>query len=285
MVVNCVDAIWAGVTRCSCFYCWQWGKIWCCVPRSDSQATDVKTQRSCLWKRHLKKNKIKQLRRKDVFSRNSANVARCNRIIIFPGGLSTIVLFASLSPLGRPAPKRISFVDEAFGQSERVLDSAIGSLCAVDNDLINGSISIEARPCLATLDLSQPRFPARGKNSFRIPSALPAIRCVHCHCARKTDLPQRTLISVYSASGHHVLTGRERVNTLKKKFIIKYLISARWLFCNLAVHSQTHCCFSLSRQKNACIYWPWKDGHRFVPSEEMSLLVISIGEPPPFGSG
>lgn len=126
-------------------------------------------------------------------------------------GLSTITWFLALFLLG--APKRGSAVDEASGQRERGLDSTIGSLCAVDNDLINESISTEARPCLATLDLSQPHFPARGKSLFWIPSALLLIRSIPCHRARKSDLHQRTFIGVCSTLGQHLLAARKKVNT------------------------------------------------------------------------
>lgn len=140
-------------------------------------------------------------------------------------GLSTIMSFL-LTPLGHPAPMRGSVVDEAsVWRKPEGLDSLTESLCAVDNDLIKESIRTEARPCPATLDLSQPRFPARGKNSFWIPSALLMIKSICCHLskrgktrehklapARKTDVSQRTVISAYSASGHQMLAARKKRN-------------------------------------------------------------------------
>lgn len=212
MVVNCAalrnEVIWAGVTRCSCFYCWQWGKIWCRVPPSDSKAADVKTQHSCLWKRHLKKmiNQADKMRPWTLFS----SLGSFHHHV------------TSLDSIQHQWGVRL-LMKQVFGDSKRGFDSLTESLCAVDNDLIKETIRTEARPRPATLDLSQLRFPARGKNSFWIPSALLLIKSIHCHCskrgktrehklahARKTDGSERTLISAYPASGHQMLAARKK---------------------------------------------------------------------------
>lgn len=85
------------------------------------------------------------------------------------------------------------------------------SLCVIDSDLIKESISIEVCPCLATLAVSQPYFPAREKTLNPISTAMdliyslsPTIKmrnqtgCGHTH-ARKPVLAQRAHIIVYSA--------------------------------------------------------------------------------------
>lgn len=211
MVVNCAalrnEVIWAGVTRCSCFYCWQWGEIWCCVPRSDSEATDVQTP--LLFVEETRKKQKKHQIKWDIehFSWNVA-ILLCESFHLsgaFPPSHGFSLCFFWVEQHQRGV--RL-LMKQVLGQKERSLDSTIGSLCAVDNDLINESI-LAWQPWI---------YPSLGflpevKNPFWIPSALLLIRSIRCHRARKSDLHQKTFISVCSPLGQRLLAARKKVNT------------------------------------------------------------------------
>lgn len=200
-----------------------------------------------------------------------------------------------------------------FGESERGLDSLTVCLCAVmisSRSPAGLKLVLTRQPWIYPSLISLPEVKTHSwshrlycwSNLFAVTVPREKNQRAQARsCQEDWCVPKNPHQCVFSFRASDVGSQEETIHWKKNYiYILKYVPSgsfvdhklettfflfwSRWIV-KLVLHSQTHCCFSLSRQKNACIYWPWKDGHRFVPSEEMSLLVISIGEPPPFGWG